>query len=311
MEQQLQKTYPRDVFMHLLNTTALYVSVFSVLNLCFDYINVAFPDALNPYYDPSGSVRWALSLFIIIFGVFVWTTRFIEKDLVKNPEKNNLRIRRWLVYLTIFLAAALLIGDLVALIYNFLGGELTLPFILKLFAVLVTGGAVFWFYLYELKKKPGEFSLAARVIIWIAIFLAAAITVYGFFIAGSPFRARLVRFDEQKTNDLQNIQGQIVNYWQQKNKLPQALGDLTDSISGFRAPFDPQTEESYAYRVTGGLSFNLCANFNLESDNRRTSAALPVAPYPYKGVLDSWSHGAGSVCFARTIDPELYKPAKR
>ncbi len=308
MDNQLQKTYPRDVFMHLLNTIALYVSVFSALNLVFDYINVAFPDPLNPYYDPSGSIRWSLSLFIIIFGVFVWTTRFIEKDLVKQPEKNDLRIRRWLIYLTIFLAATLLIGDLVAMIYNFLSGELTMPFILKVLAILVVGGVVFWYYLYDLKKKPGEFSQRARGIIWISLAAALAIALYGFFVAGSPFRARSVRFDNQRISDLQSIQSQIVYYWQQKEKLPQSLTDLTDNISGFRAPVDPETGSAYEYKTTGNLSFELCANFALDSKESRTTEPPPFDSF---GRRDNWNHGGGRVCFERTIDAELYKPVKK
>ena len=189
MNDQIQKTYPRDVFMYLLNTITLYISASSFLSLVFDYINFAFPDKLNPYYDPGSSIRWTLSLFIIIFGVFLWTSRFIERDLAGNPYKNDLKIRRWLIYLTIFLAALLIIGDLVALIYNFLGGDLTMPFILKIISVLIIGGVVFWYYLYDLKKNPGEFSPRAKIIILGSIFAALAVIVYGFWAAfGSAWR---------------------------------------------------------------------------------------------------------------------------
>lgn len=166
MGNQTQKTYPRDVFMYLLNTVTLYISAFSILNLIFEYINTIFPDKLNPYFNPGDSIRWMLSLFIIIFGVFIWTSIFLEKDLASNPGKNDLKIRRWLLYLTIFLAAFLLIGDLVALIYNFLNGDLTMPFILKVISVFIIGGVVFWYYLYNLRKKPGKFSPKAKMIIW-------------------------------------------------------------------------------------------------------------------------------------------------
>ncbi len=302
--EQTQKSSPRDVFMHLLNTIALYVSTFSVLSLVFDYINVAFPDPLNIYYDPSSSIRWELSLFIIIFGVFVWTARFMEKDLVKNPEKNELRLRRWLIYLTVFLAALLLIGDLVALIYNFLSGEFTARFILKVLSVFVVGGVVFWYYLYNLKKKPGEFSQRAKAIIWTSLAVALIAIVYGFFVAGSPFKARLVRFDEQRISDLQSIQSQAVYYWQQKDKLPSSLADLTDSISGFKAPVDPDNQNSYEYKTTGNLAFQLCAKFALDSKESRVISAAPVGP---AGQVDNWSHAAGRVCFERIIDPQLYK----
>lgn len=305
MNNQLQKTYPRDFFIYLLNTATLYVSVFSALTLIFHYINIAFPDPLNPYYDPFGSIRWALSLFIIAFGVFVWTTRFIEKDLVKNPEKNNLRIRYWIIYLTVFLATVLLIGDLTALIYNFLSGELTTPFVLKVLAVFVVGAVVFWYYLYNLKKQPSEFSPRAKAIIWATLAVAIIVIVYGFVAAGSPFRVRLVRLDNQRISDLQNIQNQIVYYWQQKERLPQTLDDLTDSISGFKVPVDPETGASYEYRTTGNLSFELCANFALVS---KEAQIVEPGPINFFGQRDNWNHTAGRVCFERTIDPELYKP---
>ena len=302
---QIQKTYPRDVFMHLLNTITLYISAFSFLNLVFDYINSAFPDKLNLYYDSGSSIRWTLSLFIIIFSVFVWTSRFIEKDLVGNPDKNELKIRKWLIYLTVFLAALLLIGDMVALIYNFMGGDLTAPFILKVFSVLAVGGVVFWYYLYDLKKNPGEFSPKAKVIIWSSLIVALAVIVYGFYLAGSPFKQRLVRFDSQRISDLQTIQSQTVYYWQQKSKLPQSLGDLTDSISGFTAPTDPDTGKSYEYKTTGNLSFELCADFALSSDE---SGVAQRYAYPTGiGVKDNWNHSAGRVCLSRSIDPELYR----
>ncbi len=291
--------------MHLLNTITLYISAFSFLNLVFDYINFAFPDKLNLYYNPGDSIRWTLSLFIIIFAVFVWTSRFIEKDLVGNPAKNELKIRKWLIYLTVFLAALLLIGDLVALIYNFLGGDLTIPFILKIISVLAVGGVVFWYYLYNLKKNPGEFSPKAKIIIWSSMAIALAVIVYGFYLAGSPFKQRLVRFDSQRASDLQTIQSQTVYYWQQKNKLPQSLNDLVDNISGFTPPSDPDTNKPYEYRTTGNLSFELCAEFALPSDE---SATPQRYAYPMGiGVKDNWNHSAGRVCFSRSIDPELYR----
>lgn len=304
MDNQTQKTYPRDVFMYLLNTIALYVSAFSILNLVFEYINAIFPDKLNPYYNPGDAIRWMLSLFIIIFGVFIWTSRFLGKDLAKNPSKSDLKIRRWLIYLTIFLAALLLIGDLVALIYNFLNGDLTLPFVLKVISVFIVGGVVFWYYLYDLKKKPGEFSPKAKMIIWGSIIVAVIVIVYGFYLAGSPFKQRMVRFDNQRIYDLQTIQSQIVYHWQQKDKLPQSLDDLKDSISGFAPPVDPDTSKPYDYKIIGNLSFELCADFSLP--DFRLSATAPRAT-PLGGFGENWEHKEGHVCFSRTIDPELYK----
>ena len=131
----------------------------------------------------------------------------------------------------------------------------------------------------------------------------------GFVIVGTPRDARLARLDVQKVNDLQNIQWQIVNYWQQKSTLPEALSDLEDPISGFIVPADPQTRVSYGYKVTGALSFELCADFNTDGGDGYGALAYPRAVYekPSIGIEGgTWSHGAGETCFERVIDPELY-----
>ncbi len=296
------KSSPRDVFVYLLATAALYFSVYAILNILFNIIESRFPDPLNPYYEAGAAVRWSLSMIVVIFPVYIWLGRFLYREMRVSPEKSSIKIRKWLLYLTVFLSAALLIGDLVTLIYNFLQGDLTVPFVIKVVAVFSVGAAVFWYYLYNLKRSPQEFSAAAKIFSWFIIVAVTAVVVAGFFIAGSPFRNRLLRFDSQKISNLEEIQWRIVNFWQQKGILPVALSDLRDDISGFIPQQDPQTKEPYEYRQTGKLSFELCANFNLPSEEK--SAVAPYRPVGTAG--ENWSHGAGKKCFSRTIDQELY-----
>ncbi len=307
------KSSPRDVFMYLFATIALYFSAWSVINLALQYINVAFPDPLNPYYQPDSSIRWSMALLIIIFPAYLWVSRVLHRDLVSEPRKNELRIRRWLLYLTLFLAALLIIGDLVALIYNFLEGELTMRFSLKVLSVLAVAAAIFWYYLYDLRAKAAVLAPKALLFVRGTVAAVCILIIAGFFIAGSPFRQRLVRFDLQKTNDLQNLQGQIVNYWQRKETLPASLDDLRDTISGYVPPRDPQNGTAYEYHPTGALAFELCAEFNLTSQGSQAGTSYARPPYPASvgpGVNESWDHVAGHVCFPRTIDPDLYPPQK-
>jgi amino acid transporter len=208
------------------------------------------------------------------------------------------------LYLTLFAAAILIIGDLVALLYNFLEGELTTRFALKIVAVLVVAAAIFWYYLYDLRRKPGEFSDKAKWFAWGITGFIALVVVYGFFVAGSPFKQRLVRFDSQRISDLQSLKYQVVGYWQAKDRLPASLDDLKDSISGFVPPRDPQNGAPYEYRETGKLSFELCAGFNLASAESRLSS--PKFAEPVGQTEEIWDHGAGRACFSRVIDPDIY-----
>ena len=160
----IQKTSPKDVFLHLLAIVTLYASAVSLGVLLFDYINLAFPDPLVDgagYYDYAvqayhDSIRWSVSALVVVFPVFLFTTRFLNKSYDANPTKRNLRIRKWLVYFTLFATAVVVIGDLVALIYNFLGGEITIRFFLEVLTIALIAGSIFFYYFHDVRKYKTE-----------------------------------------------------------------------------------------------------------------------------------------------------------
>lgn len=311
---------PRDVFLYLLAIITLIVSAVSFGIVVFQYINVYIPDIVSdPYFSRSSyfsSMRYALATLIIVFPVFVWVSRFLKKDINNFPEKRELKIRRWLLYLTLFVAALVIIGDLVALLRSFLEGELSRRFIFKILTILFIAGSVFVHYLSELKDPDKEFKWI-RTFDWAVILLVLGSIIAGFFIAGSPQNQRLIRLDERRVSDLQTIQWQIINYWQRKEFLPANLNDLADPISGFVVPKDPETGESYEYRVSNKLTFELCAVFSTVAQDgidgsTRKAIPMPVSPegVMYPESQNVWWHGAGRTCFERTIDPDLYPPIK-
>jgi hypothetical protein len=310
------KVGPKDFFMYLGGLAALYVSVVSLITLLFQYVNILFPDTLSYYPEGySSSVRFAIASLIIVFPLYIVLTRFLNQDLRRNPEKKGLWIRTWLIFLTLFVGGITIIIDLVVLINTFLGGEVTMRLVLKVLAVLIVVGAAFIYYFLDLKgvwerneKRSAMFGIGAV--------LAVLLTIAGgFILTGSPQTQRLLAFDRQKTNDLQTIQYQVVNYWQQKQALPKTLAELEDPISGFRAPFDPQTKEPYGYTVKGKLSFELCGTFNKEaqaSDAQGAFARPVMSGYGSDALANAtWEHGVSKQCFARTIDPDLYPPRKQ
>ena len=299
------KSTPKDVFLHLLSIIALYISASSLITLFFQYINILFPDKLQPLYysGVADFIRYAMASLIIVFPVFIFVSWILNKDYKAEPEKRGLKIRKWLVHFTLFVAAAIIIGDLVALVYNFLGGDLTARFILKVFSFLSVAGAVFLFYLMDLRDKLS--SSALKILAWAVPVVILVSIAAGFFTAGSPFKARLYRFDERRVSDLQMIQNEIINYWIQKEGLPENFDDLKNSITGFTAPTDPETNNAYGYTIKGKLAFELCADFNLDSNE---VLRVPGEAIPYKGAYgQNWDYKKGKTCFARAIDPELYK----
>lgn len=141
-------TSPKDVFLHLFAIFALYVSAGAFVSLIFDYINLAFPDALNPYeaQGAMGSIRWAIASLVVVFPAYLYSSWMLERGYAANPATREMRTRKWLVHFTLFLAAVIIAGDTVGLVYSFLGGDLTARFALKAGTVLAVAGTVFAHY---------------------------------------------------------------------------------------------------------------------------------------------------------------------
>jgi len=147
----------RDAFLYLVLFTTLYFSSYNLGALLFDFINRALPDPTVPTYrDISDSIRWSAAALIVAFPTFLFLSFYIGKDVARNPVKRLSPIRRWLTYLTLFIAACVLIGDGTALIYNALGGELTSRLSLKVLSVAGIAGTVFGYYLSDLRREERE-----------------------------------------------------------------------------------------------------------------------------------------------------------
>jgi hypothetical protein len=300
------KSSAKDVFSYLLMAILLVWSSVSLGALLWQCINVNFPDSLTFYYNNiSDTARTAMAGLIVTWPLFLGISAMINKDLTAHPAKSDLWVRKWLLYFTLFVCGLVGIIDLVTLLNNFLSGELTTRFILKALVVLALTGTIFGYYLWDLRRNPKVKNLTPFITTILTSAVVVGALVAGFVIIGTPSKQRALRFDDERTSDLQGLQWQIVNHWQLKQALPTNLADLTDSISGYVPPVDPETKAAYEYKVIDSLNFELCATFNHESINME----LEPSTYYVPGLSveqNPWTHPAGRACFTQTIDPDLY-----
>ena len=312
-----KKASAKVFFLHLGAIVALYTVTVSFLNLIFKIINKAFPEvSQNIYAWGAGSeISMPVATIIIFFPLFILLSYFVYKTYLQNPAKKEINVRKWLVYITLFVAGLLLAGDLVTVLYKFLDGQdLTVAFLLKALAVLLVAGVVFGFYLQDIRDRISSrgrkiWAIVVGVIILVSI-------VLGFSILGSPQSQRLMRYDNQKITDLQNIQQQVISYWQVNGTIPVSLKDLESSEEFTKygmvvIPTDTQLKKDYEYRSTGQMTFELCADFNKE-DMNQNQYVVPECTgtcYPTKVSViqnNNWNHKAGRQCFSRVIDPVAY-----
>lgn len=315
------KTTPKDFFFYFWVTVSLYVSTVSLIGLLFAVIDQAFPGPLA-YIDPySTGVRIAIATLIVIFPVFILISRYVYKMERITPEKRELGVRKWLTYLNLFVSGLTLIIDLIVLLNRFLGGtDFTTGFFLKVVAVFVIVGMLFSYYVYDLRHPPSDAGNVARNAGFVAITFVVLSLVYGFIVMGSPATQRMRQYDDRRVSDIQNINYQVINYWQMKRKLPLAIEDVVNKATGDILPVDPETKVAYGYESVNALSYKICATFGRSNIGETARGSAYPMPEPaimnqnltVKGSLtfDNWEHAAGNVCFTRTIDPTLYPVRK-
>ena len=311
---------PKDFFLHLGATVALYASAIAIINLAFEIMNRLLPDTLSNYWS-SSSIAWPISMLVVLVPILYTLENLINRDIRKIAEKKDIWIRRWRIYLTLFLSGVTIAVDVITLINTYLNGEISSRFIWKVIIILIISAVIFAYYILA-KNVAGDPSVESitgvkskklwqRILAIVGIVVTLSAIIAGFMIVGSPNTQRSLRFDSQRVNDLSNIQWQIVTYWQRAGNMPDSLYDLRDPISSLQIPLDPETGKQYEYVSMNKdpLSFGLCATFDLASNfknNAVSSQTQPIKAMNNDGLDYGWEHPAGYYCFEKKIDPKLY-----
>jgi hypothetical protein len=300
---------PKNFFIQIGIFATLYISAISFLVFLFSVIDNLFPQVLDYSYDNS-SIRFSISTLIVVFPLFIWLGRVYRKFVLENVEYKESKLRKWIIYFTLAVTGATMATDAIVLINSFLAGEdFTTGFLLKVLSVFVVAGAIFTFCLKDLQgyfdtnpKQSKLWSVAVSAIVLLSI-------ISGFMLIGSPSHQRNVNMDARRIDDLNNIQYQVVNYYQQKGVLPLDLTEMLDPLTGNVIPLDPETFESYKYKTTDKLSFSICANFKTDSESTKDTAndsSIMLSQYQPLGANDNWQHKIGETCFDRKIDTDKY-----
>lgn len=138
----------REAFFYGIMFVALAVTAWHLVSLAHNLIDHWVADPLE---DGRGryalsSTRWSIAALIVFAPTFLLLNRKTVQATRSDPGKRRSGVRKWFGYVTLFLAAMSLLGDLMATIYALLSGDLTLRFFLKALVVAGVAGAVFAYF---------------------------------------------------------------------------------------------------------------------------------------------------------------------
>ncbi len=108
------------------------------------------------------------------------------------------------------------------------------------------------------------------------------------FLLGSPAAERARRLDERRVEALERLARGVDLYWTRHAALPMSTQQVQQEQGVGTEILDPATNALYEYRALEGQAFELCAQFEADSDASER--------WQWNGF---WSHRAGRQCFRR------------
>lgn len=275
-------------FFHLLMFLALGFASFGVGGILFQLINKFFPDPLGftGFFD-QGAIKFGIASLLVATPLFFYMARLINKNIHNGEMALDAVPRRWLTYVVLFLAAGTMAGDIIALIFNYLEGDIVARLILKIIVIMIIAGAIFGYYLWDIRKnETGENRKKINKLAgWASMSVMIAIFIGSFFIVDSPRVAKDKKIDQQTVENLSQISFLIQEYYNLRQTVP---GDL-DELKKVK-PFE--LNQPVTYSKKGDTAYTLCADFRLPSEEQ-------PRPGPLEIVVDEWKHGTGDICFEK------------
>ena len=285
-------TRPREAFLYVVLFMALFVSAFNLGAVLFALIDLALPDPAGlPTVVIREMLRFSVSALLVASPVFAFVTRVVRRGVEAQPSARASRIRQQLTYLTLFIASCVLVGAVTAILYSFLGGELTARFVLKTLTVTAIAGGAFGYYLQDLRAAERDPRTAREPhrrdpLPAVAGIAVAVAVVAGLVALGSPAGQRRERLDVRRASDLEAISQAIDRYETTHERLPASLDELRRGSDTQVTIADPVTGATYGYEAGEGTAYELCAVFESSTTESELRRGRPFS-----------RHEAGRHCF--------------
>jgi hypothetical protein len=86
---------------------SLYASIWNFVSLVFLFIDRLAPDPVRTqiWSWTNSEIRWDVSMLLVVFPLFLFTFRLADRAESRESAKSPSRVRSWLTYLTLYLAA--------------------------------------------------------------------------------------------------------------------------------------------------------------------------------------------------------------
>ena len=144
----------QEAFVYGLMFVALAMTAFHLVSLSFELIDRWLPEAFapRPYYTSQSGIRWSIAALVVFAPLFLILNNRVVRATRSDPGKRRSAVRKWFGYITLFITALVLLGDMLYTIYALLNGDLTLRFLAKAIVTAVVAGVIFLYFRQEIRE---------------------------------------------------------------------------------------------------------------------------------------------------------------
>ncbi len=128
----------------------LYIIAVALASLLDRFVDQWFP-AVPPGYNFI-SIQFQLSSLIVAFPIFALLFVSLRNKIAHNPAIRGFKLRKQLVYITLFIAAIIVIVNLIWNITDMLSGNFTMNSFGHLIVLLLISGSIFFYFLWDVRE---------------------------------------------------------------------------------------------------------------------------------------------------------------
>jgi hypothetical protein len=282
------KPTPWEGLLYLVLFAALFAGAFSLGDLIFSLLDHYFVEPITYTGGFDQAVQSAIARILVAVPVFLFAAHRVGRMLVHDPANRTSPVRRWAIIVALFIAVMFMIGDAATLVTYALRGEIYPRLLLKVATVAAIAGTVFIYFMRDLGRRAETRRSSGWFLNVVFVLACAAAVGVSLTIVEPPWSYREIGQDYRRSASLEALEAGIWEYHDDYGRLPETL-DAIDSLWHDEL-YDPETRETYEYRITGEASYELCATF-----------ARAMTEEDRGWVTEFSTHGAGRHCFERSL----------
>lgn len=249
-----------EAFSYGLAFVALGLTVGHLVALWFVLIDRWLPEPGALPWQGAGAMRWSMAVLVVAFPLFLWLDWRVVRNSAADPAARRSAVRRWFATAALFFAVLALVGNLIAVIYAFLSGELTLRFVMKALVVAAVAGAVLGYFrpLRAEAVPPRRPVALAALVAMVGLALLA-----GLWAAGGPMQGRAELRDRARLDDLWRLSDQLRCLAEEAGAVPEAV-TASPACPLVQRRADPYTGAPYAFERISDVAFRVCGGFETD-----------------------------------------------